>query len=480
MQKIISLFSIVIMMLTFVFPFSAFAQSTVMQNNASIDLVSPTTNSRTVSLDDDKKTIVSSEAEVNTLQKDQTITSSDASVVLDVSTFFKDANFSKDTAHEEIKKNIEKEIQQALNTLDTQLSTSEDTRSFIIEKKAELFTNIDSYFEQDSAITNPDTVSELNISINAIFKKIEEKLAQDELQNKGVNSGEEEPFTFERVTLTETLFAYQKAIEERTQLFENRNQQVFRDSDNDGLSDFDEIFIYKTDPNKAYTVEGKLNDREKIIAGVDPLSVIGEKIVYEDPRLDRDAVEVLTYSLLGVSFVPASESLDGKEDLVLSGVALPNSLTTIYIFSAPRVITVETDSEGKWSYTLGKELENGEHTVFVTTTDNKGRLLAKSAPTILTKTSQTAVIGVLATEGSARELDPLLNDYAFAVLMFLLVIGMVVTFILIISSRKGKEEEKEESSYIGRTHPEDNSFTVAEVTPQMRNETLYPHIDKKG
>jgi len=176
MQKIISLFSIVIMMLTFVFPFSAFAQSTVMQNNASIDLVSPTTNSRTVSLDGDKKTIVSSEAEVNTLQKDQTITSSDASVVLDVSTFFKDANFSKDTAHEEIKKNIEKEIQQALNTLDTQLNTSEDTRSFIIEKKAELFTNIDSYFEQDSAINNPDTVSELNISINAIFKKLKRSL----------------------------------------------------------------------------------------------------------------------------------------------------------------------------------------------------------------------------------------------------------------------------------------------------------------
>jgi len=445
------------------------------QESASVDLTKAAIENRTVTLDADKKTIISSEAEVNALQDDQVVTDSGGSAVVNVGLFFKDAQNSKDQAQEDIKKNIESEIEQALKSMDVQSETSGETRDLLVEKRAELFRNIDSYFQQDAAIYSPDSVSELSISINSIFKQIEDGLSGEKTDNN-------EEFKFETVTLTETLLAYKKTLEERQLLFENRNQQVYIDSDNDGLSDFDEIYIYKTDPNKAFTVGGKLNDKEKIIAGIDPLSVTGEKIVYEDPRLDRDAVEAPTYALLTIEFEPANESLTGKEKLVLGGTALPNSLATIYIFSVPRVITVETDNEGKWEYSLGKELENGEHTVFVSTTDNKGRLLAKSTPTLITKTSQAAVVGVLVAEAASTEADVLFDKLSFILLIGLLIIGMIVTSSLIIATRKKKVEESVFTPmHPGSTPFIQSDFVQPEITPRERNETLYPHMDiKKG
>ena len=75
----------------------------------------------------------------------------------------------------------------------------------------------------------------------------------------------------------------------------------------------------------------------------------------------------------------------------IKGKALPNSFVTIYIYSLPIIVTVKADANGAWTYTLDKELDDGEHEIYVATTDNTGKIAAKSAPFTFTK--QTSSMG---------------------------------------------------------------------------------------
>ena len=60
----------------------------------------------------------------------------------------------------------------------------------------------------------------------------------------------------------------------------------------------------------------------------------------------------------------------------------------IYIFSTPIIVTIKTGDDGSWSYTFDKELEDGEHEVYVGMTDNAGRIVAKSSPLPFVKTAE--------------------------------------------------------------------------------------------
>ncbi len=62
----------------------------------------------------------------------------------------------------------------------------------------------------------------------------------------------------------------------------------------------------------------------------------------------------------------------------LSGQVLDkkNSEIFLYIFSDPKVYTVKTDNEGKWSYTLTDALEAGEHKVYLAYSKSKNNLVA--------------------------------------------------------------------------------------------------------
>src|SRR5690606_9218401 len=64
----------------------------------------------------------------------------------------------------------------------------------------------------------------------------------------------------------------------------------------------------------------------------------------------------------------------------ISGVALPNSYVTLYIFSTPTIITVKTDDTGAFVYMFEKELSDGAHEVYVAITDNTGSVIAHSEP----------------------------------------------------------------------------------------------------
>lgn len=235
---------------------------------------------------------------------------------------------------------------------------------------------------------------------------------------------------------------------------------LYRDSDNDGLSDYDEVNIYGTDPLKAFTSGSELTDGERVLQGLNPLDVVNEPIVREDPREEgtvvRDLFKVRDIRVNEIvertrpvrvqdaegNMVETGEveTVPDAGEIVFSGTALPNSIVTLYIFSTPIVVTVKADANGEWTYTLDQELEDGEHNVFVASVDTTGRILAKSDPIPFVKTAAAVefvnsdVIGA-----AAPTRDGFLTNNFLLIASIILVV--VIAVVLIVVGMKNDDDE---------------------------------------
>lgn len=180
-------------------------------------------------------------------------------------------------------------------------------------------------------------------------------------------------------------------------LFEKREREDLRsDSDEDGISDYDEIAIYHTNPFNPHTVPGELSDGEKVRRRIDPLSEEEHTIPFENPRTSGGpTVNNYIVESLKVTGTTTSPLLQEEvaDKLTFTGRGLPDSFVTLYIFSTPVIVTVETDNEGKWSYELDRELPDGEHEMYVATVDNSGKIVAKSSPVPFVKVANAAALG---------------------------------------------------------------------------------------
>ena len=193
-----------------------------------------------------------------------------------------------------------------------------------------------------------------------------------------------------RSVLTE-LSAMRDRIDSFVALTSNREIELSTlDSDGDGIADVDEIHLYRTDPFNPDTDGDGINDGVEIMRGFDPLNAEPEAIIkYRSPK----EVTFATSHLLGVtSITPLVVYDDNFEPLttqaVIKGFGLPNSFVTLYIFSTPTVVTVKTADDGSFEYIFTRELEDGAHEVYVAMTDNRGEIVAQSAPFAFVKTAQ--------------------------------------------------------------------------------------------
>lgn len=62
------------------------------------------------------------------------------------------------------------------------------------------------------------------------------------------------------------------------------------------------------------------------------------------------------------------------EEIIFSGKGRPDSTIILYIYSDPIVVTVKTDTEGNWSYTLKRPLASGDHTVYAAEVLEEGKV----------------------------------------------------------------------------------------------------------
>lgn len=175
----------------------------------------------------------------------------------------------------------------------------------------------------------------------------------------------------------------QKRVEFFEELLKERSNTVSTiDTDLDGVSDYDEESLYSTDQRNPDTDGDGINDGTEIAAGYDPASAAAEALmVFDSPkgfgvvRADVLAVETViplveTDTTRGVPKVQAQ----------IRGRGLPNSFVTLFIYSTPVVVTVKTDADGNFVYEFERELEDGSHEVYAAVTDNRGAIVAKSAP----------------------------------------------------------------------------------------------------
>lgn len=213
---------------------------------------------------------------------------------------------------------------------------------------------------------------------------------------------------------------------------------VSTDTDRDGISDYDEERIYGTNPKIADTDSDGFTDGAEIISGFDPKDARVEIVVASESPKEKgiERTDILVVSNLQTierDTSSASATPESIARVVFSGRALPSSFVTLSIFSSPLSVTVKSSPEGSWQYVFDKELENGEHQVFASMTDNSGRIVAKSSPFTFVKEGDTYTIG--AAEGHSLAVSPsetrLFSESVFVLVSSLGVIMLGLVLLLL-------------------------------------------------
>ncbi|MBP9760216.1 MAG: hypothetical protein KBD24_02495 [Candidatus Pacebacteria bacterium] len=219
---------------------------------------------------------------------------------------------------------------------------------------------------------------------------------------------------------------------------ERAGLEALRDTDGDGVSDFDESNIYNTDPDNPFTSGSVFTDGERILLGLDPRTGDMQPVLVESPHVAGTVVpEVFTLKNIQVVSEDASgegateqkmvnQNTSAAKKFVVTGTAKPFSFVTLYLYSTPIIVTVRTDATGHFDYTFDETLPDGEHKLYLATVNNTGKILAKSDPALFVKTAEAVQFTPPAVGESPVE-RATHTTVAFTLLMILLVaIGLIV------------------------------------------------------
>jgi len=175
------------------------------------------------------------------------------------------------------------------------------------------------------------------------------------------------------------------------------------DTDGDGLPDDAERRL-GTDPTDPDTDGDGYDDGAEIRNGYNPLGsgTLGDMwsgqgsplapidvailsgLPLEQPLHTGELNDELSIGIRGFdpdAGTAAGDGSDADEGLVFEGRAEPGVVVTLFIYSyLPIVLTAEADANGNWSYEMDKNLVDGRHEIYVTVTDDTGRIREKGDP----------------------------------------------------------------------------------------------------
>ncbi len=256
------------------------------------------------------------------------------------------------------------------------------------------------------------------------------------------------PGSVQKKELIDQINTYLSQITFELQEFTVRNENILKervgdaitnDSDKDGITDYDEVNLYKTNPFAADTDGDGFIDSAEITRGYNPHNSAPEALVaYQSPRetgiVREDLLTIETLTTL------TPDTIEEQPRAFISGTGLPNSFVTLYIYSTPIMVTVKTRSDGSWNYIFDKELENGDHEVYAVIVDNAGGVVAKSNPLPFVKTAEAFTkADAMSAAFEAQNAEPSLvskSGILFVASLIIVSLGLVLLLIGAITRSK--------------------------------------------
>ena len=266
------------------------------------------------------------------------------------------------------------------------------------------------------------TLGEEIVVVNAGIEKISGEIdgISDDIFGLAATEEEKNSMRGQIDAMREDIARREKAI------IENR-KILLRDTDGDGLLDGREIEI-GTDLLNPDTDGDGLLDGDEVANGRDPL--VPEKFAVE-AQTDPSAVPPAKADVYKVEKVKSVKTEGGSSLIEISGRALPLSYVKIFIYSQPVIVAVKTDAQGRWTYTLDKPLDDGNHTVYATLINSQGRFAARSEVYIFKKTGdqiEKLVAGQEASMSSAT--GRIIQDFKFAIII-VVVVAVAAAFVAV-------------------------------------------------
>lgn len=227
------------------------------------------------------------------------------------------------------------------------------------------------------------------------------------------------------------------------QIKQDTNNLTSRDSDGDGISDFDEVALFNANPASADT------DRDSVLDGVEIIT--GTPVLEPAVLLQKNSfsvIEDITYDevvkLSGVS--PLSfTALQGASEatyMVVEGTAVPYGY--VYVNSPSVGVTgiIRANSAGAFTYTVEKDITNGKHEVRAVLLSATGEVIASSRPYLFEKTDTKFLTA--AAINSVNDITPESSEKSITLYVLVAAVGVVTFgFILLmlgatLRNRKGK------------------------------------------
>ena len=348
--------------------------------------------------------------------------------------------------HEEIEKKVSEIIEemQKMEKLEERIQ-EKDKKEIVQQKKKETEQMLKEKLEEKEKIEEKleelqEKQKEIQEKKQELQEKLQEKITQP-IQEIGREEIVQEVQKVVQDKLQKLEGDLQRKLEEKIQY----QEEMFKDTDNDGISDFQEVKI-GTNPALADSDGDGYLDGIEIQLGYNPLNPSpAKRIKYQDPRkVPPKMSEILKVEKVELIEIPEKE----EKVLKLEGLGLPNTFVTIFIYSLPIVVVTKTDQYGRWVYILDKPLSPGQHQVYVALTDNQGKIIGRSESFNFAKTGGSII--TLIPEVWAKELGieenitspyQVLKKTFFLLTLSFIVLGIGIALIIvsILTKRRSRQ-----------------------------------------
>ncbi len=347
----------------------------------------------------------------------QATTSPEIIKIQDISQVVDETKTAIDDAKASLIKIIDDAIASVLKDSDpVDLATTTQELSNIREG---LLAKIDERLAGLTAIT-PEQILALKADISLGLRDIRTKATAQ-------NTASTTAAIYESGSVTKELDALKVTIADNSKAMKAQGGDLlFKDTNKDGISDYDSKNVYHIDPIKPSPVSvyngQTVTAGQKVLLGFDPKQTTLVRVVPEQPASTTAPVT----SVYKVAQVKLTED----KKVAITGKALPNSYVTIYIYSTPTIVTVKANSDGEWQYTMDKELDSGQHTVYTASVNNSGKILARSQAFVFTKTAEAATLGSVPPVVISDTTKPGLFDNVHIYVLVMALAAIIVIILL--------------------------------------------------